>query len=324
MINLKNIEKQNVLDFNYYGGYDMYTYKFSDDQISIDKTSEKENILNKLKEIDNKYSIATSPTVSDDDPVFEKKTYNPPTDEEIEKLAKESLEEYKNTSLNKIESNFNDKNSKITEKQNELNFEKQEDILDVGAKYETLNRNATNASIKRGLANSSIYEEAIKEIEDSKNAELKRVEKEYGVSISKLESERSILEAQKESALASFDISYAVKLNDEINSINTEINKKKDEVLKYNNQIEKQAAEFKLKKEAELAKQNQELLELVSSKGMTEVNKMKQNEKYEIVKDYLMSLPKQEALNELEDPTYEKQLSNFYTTLYAEMYSRDK
>ena len=51
----EKIKKQNILDFKNFGGYDMYTYKFSND-IDLDKKSKKENVLEQLKKIDSKYS----------------------------------------------------------------------------------------------------------------------------------------------------------------------------------------------------------------------------------------------------------------------------
>ena len=324
MINIKNIIKQNIIDFLKNGGNTMFSYKFSDNQIDLDKNSEKDEIFEKLKEVDNKFNYATTPNVSEDEPSFEKKTYEAPSESEIEEMAKNSLSSYKDKSLQDIENDYSKKFKKIDDKTQDLLEDKQNDMVQVFNDYENSVNKTTNSVIKNGLAHSSIFQQAIKEIEDDKNLKLSESEKKFGYELKKLESEKSILENQKDSALASFDISYALKLNDEIAKINSDIAKKQDEVLKYNNQIEKEANELKLKKEQEIAKQNENLTKLLTEKGLVEVNKMKQQEKYEIVKNYLDKLPKAQALAELQDEKFQQELANYYPTLFAEIYSRNE
>lgn len=324
MINRENIIKQNIINFINYGGKTMYSYKFSDKDVDLDKSSEKEKVFEKLKEVDNKYTYATTPKVSDDEPKFEKKSYKAPTDDEIEQMAKDSLESYKDGSLSKIDDEFSKKFGNLDEKTEKLIDENEKDNSEIFSNAKSAERNATNSAIKNGVLRSSIYEQVMKEIDDDKERKLSENEQRFSTDIKKLESERSILESQKESALASFDISYALKLNEEINKINSNIAKKQDEVLKYNNQIEKQMSEYKFKKEQELARQNESLTKLLSEKGLVEVNKMKQKEKYDIIKDYLNSMSKKQALSELEDEKFQKELANYYPALFAEIYSKDE
>ena len=302
----------------------MYTYKFSDDEELLDKTSEKEKIFEKLKEIDDKYSYATNSNISNDDINFEKKSYEAPNENEIEEMAKQSLSSYKDSSLKKIDEDFNKNSNKLKEKIENAVENKDEEFSDTINSYNKSVKNFTNKAIKNGITNSSIFDEALKEIENEKNLKLGEAEEKFGGEIRKLQSEMSILESQKDSALSSFDISYALKLNDEINKISSEIAKKQDEVLKYNNQIEEKANKLKLEREKEIARQNENLTKLLSEKGLVEVNKMKQKEKYEIVKDYLSSMSKADALRELEDKNYQKELSVYYPSLFAEIYSRDE
>ena len=88
--------------------------------------------------------------------------------------------------------------------------------------------------------------------------------------------------------------------------------------------LQKEAEELKLKKEQAIQEKNNKLAELVSKYGLTEVNKMKYQEKYNIVKDYVEKLPRDQALRELQDPFYEKELGTFYASIVAETYSREK
>ncbi len=302
----------------------MYTYKFSNDDVELDKSSEKEKVFEKLKEIDEKYSYAINSNISNDDINFQKKSYQAPSDSEIEEMAKKSLSSYKDSSLKKIDDDFKKNSSKIEEKIENVVENKDEEFLDAINSYNKSVKNFTNKAIKNGITNSSIFDEALKEIENEKNLKLNESQQKFSGEIGKLQSEMAILESQKNSALSSFDISYALKLNDEINKISSEISKKQDEVLKYNNEIEEKANRLKLEREKEIAKQNENLTKLLSEKGLVEVNKMKQKEKYEIVKGYLNTMSKADALRELEDKNYQKELSIYYPSLFAEIYSKDE
>ena len=318
----QKIKNKNIDDFNYYGGYNMYAYKFSSD-FDVEKKSDKENVLEELKKIDGKYSF-TSGSDSDEKLNFEKMEYAAPSQDEVLESAKNSLEEYKDSSIKKIQDKFESGMSEVEEKQDDLTWEKSKDESEIKSDYAGYAKDAKNENIKRGLAHSSIYNEVLKEIDKGKESELKKVENEFSREVLKLEGERALLESQKQSALESFDISYAAKLTEEINKINSDISKKQEEVLKYNNKLEQEAEELKMKQQQAIQDQNRKLAELVSKYGLTEVNKMKYQEKYNIVKQYIDKLPRAQALQELEDPFYQKELGTFYASIVAETYSREK
>ena len=81
--------------------------------------------------------------------------------------------------------------------------------------------------------------------------------------------------------------------------------------------------EEKEKHQQAIQDKNNKLAEIVSKYGLTEINKMKYQDKYNIVKDYVSKLPKNQALQELQDPFYAKELGTFYASIVAETYSRD-
>ena len=47
-------------------------------------------------------------------------------------------------------------------------------------------------------------------------------------------------------------------------------------------------------------------------------------EKYNVVKNFLQEMPKQQAIAELEDEKYKSELGEYFDTLYAETFSREK
>ena len=70
-----------------------------------------------------------------------------------------------------------------------------------------------------------------------------------------MKNEREYFRKSKESALTSFDISYAMKLQNKISSLNAEIAKEQEKVLKYNKEIAKQEADY-IKEQEKLRRKN--------------------------------------------------------------------
>lgn len=315
----EKIKEKNIKEFNKHGGYNMYTYKFSDD-VDLNSASEKEGVISKLKEVDEKYSFKSANITK---PEIEKKEFVPVSDEEIFEKAENNLKEYKQNNLEKIEDKFSSKFASVEDEALKALTKNEEKQNDLEEKYETYTQKAINSNIKKGLADSSIFDEVLKQIEDTKQAEISKINSEFQKNIEKLESEKSILQSQKDSALSSFDISYALKLENEINSINSAIAKEQNEILKYNTKLEKEAEAEVQKRQKEIANQNKQLQDLISKNGQTEVNKMKYKEKFNIVESYLNSLSKNEALRELEDPFYENELGTYYAYMVAKTHNRD-
>lgn len=324
---IESINQKNIENFNKNGGTSMYIYKVPG---KSESASEKESVLEKIKEIDAKYSTQEYTPAEIKSLGLEEMTYERPTDEDIEESAISSLGIDKEASLKEIEDKYVPKFSGLTEKAEKALEDKEEDASLLDSKYDSLIKKTTDTSIKRGLSRSSIYENALKEIEDYKESQLSVIDQEYQKAVNKLENEKSILEQQKESALSSFDISYAVKLQNKIASINNEIAKEQEKVLKFNNDIAKKEAAYiaeqekaETKEKERIDKRNKELLDLINKKGLTEVNKIKAQEKYDIILNYLSGLSKSEALKELQnDSAYENELGSYYTLLYAKMINR--
>lgn len=261
--NLKEqIKKQNNLDFNYYGGYTMYAYKFSD-EFNLEKNSKREEFLDKLKKIDSKYSL------------------------------NQNLDDNKNLSENKS----------AEEPKQILNF--------LDKIYQS----------QKDFKKTDIFDEVMKEFDKSENDEQIKIQNEFDNQIFSLKNERSLLEQQQNMALASFDISYAAKLASEIASIDSEISKKKEEFMASKSKDEESLENNKVLKENG---EGQDILQLVEKLGQEEVDKMKHKEKYDVVKSYLSEMTKQQAVAELEDERYKNDLGDYYETLCAETFSREK
>ncbi|MDD4110360.1 MAG: hypothetical protein PHS54_02275 [Clostridia bacterium] len=322
----ESIHKKNVENFNKNGGINMYLKDEEDDEIK----TKKDEVLEKIKEIDSKYVPEEYVPTEIELLELEKREFTAPTDEELENQAIESLKTYKENEIDKIDDKYSSKFIDISEDVEKTLNEKEGDISSINTDYETTLKKTKDSSVKKGVARSSIYENALREIEGEKESNLDTIEQEYNKVINSLKNERDILQSQKESALTSFDISYAVKLQSKIDSLNTEIAKEQEKVLKYNKDIEKQEADY-IKEQEKLAaaeqkkveEKNSALQKLIDKKGQTEIQRLKAEEKYNVFYDYLSSISKADAVDELKnDPVYKNDLGSYYNLLYAQMLKR--
>lgn len=321
---IESITNKNIKNFNKNGGIDMYIHE--DD-------NEKEVLLKKMKEIDQKYEMQEYDMPEIQSLGLKEMVYESPSEENIEQQAKDYLQTYKEKELSGIKDKYSSKFENIDNDAIKALEDKIEDEEKIYSIYENILNKSKNINTKKGLSRSSIFENAIKEIEGEKEISLSEAELEYNKTISKLENERNILEQQKESALTSFDISYATKLQNKIANINSEIAKETAKVMKHNQDIAKQEEIYKKeqekiieKEQKNVDKKNQDLQNLIDKKGKTEIEKMKAQEKYEILYDYLSNVDKINALNELEQDSrnYKNALGSYYNLLYAQMLKRQE
>ena len=143
-----------------------------------------------------------------------------------------------------------------------------------------------------------------------------KINEELTKNINSLNSQKSLLEEQKQNALNSFDIAYAIKLSEKIDSINSSLDKKEQEIQKYNNEIAEKEAEYKRKKQQEAI----DYAEFISEYGIGSIEIMKSGEKYEIAKQYFADMDKDQALKELTtNPIYKSQLGTYYNKLLTSL-----
>lgn len=319
------IQEKNIKNFNKLGGFKMAEYKSS----KSDFEAEKEQVLNKLNEIEKKYSLEEFQPKEITSLGLEKKEFNAPTQEEIKQQAENSLKAEKENGIKKIQNTYEKKFSDLDYKFETLDENKIDDLETASRNYVSSLKNATNNSIKQGISRSSIYNEALKAIESNFDETENKIISEFNKNLTRLEGEKEILQKQKESALESFDISYAVKLETKISNLNKEILKQQQEVEKFNKEIdEKEQKNIEAQEKANLEEQkriekrNAEILKQKEKNG-AEFTREKFKEKYDVVLEFLMSLPKDVALNELtKDNSYEMMLSMYYPAVYAQIAKR--
>lgn len=288
----------------------MYEYKFSDGEGM--KTSAEE-LKDKIKNIDDKYKLdLTFDSTKDDISLnLERQKYSRPSDEEIRKQAEDSLKSYEDKEQKGIENKYAAGNRKLDEESQKLGVDFESQSKKIEQTYENAKESNKNTFIRRGLSRSSIMQENLKNLDESKNAAQDTLAKELKQNLEKITIERDLLETQKQSALESFNIAYAVKLSEKINKLTESAKQAEDAVAKYNNQLEEKEKKFALsqqehniKQDNQKLKDNKFVLDYINEYGRVGLDWLIAKEKLTAAKDSIKGLSKEQALAQIERDGY--------------------
>lgn len=288
----------------------MYEYKFSDGEGM--KTSAEE-LKDKIKNIDDKYKLdLTFDSTKDDISLnLERQKYSRPSDEEIRKQAEDSLKSYEDKEQKGIENEYAAGNRKLDEESQKLGGDFESQSKKIEQTYENAKESNKNTFIRRGLSRSSIMQENLKNLDESKNAAQYTLAKELKQNLEKITIERDLLETQKQSALESFNIAYAVKLSEKINKLTESAKQAEDAVAKYNNQLEEKEKKFALsqqehniKQDNQKVKDNKFVLDYINEYGRVGLDWLIAKEKLTAAKDFIKGLSKEQALAQIERDGY--------------------
>ena len=288
----------------------MYEYKFSDGEGM--KTSAEE-LKDKIKNIDDKYKLdLTFDSTKDDISLnLERQKYSRPSDEDIRKQAEDSLKSYEDKEQKGIENEYADGNRKLDEESQKLGGDFEAQSKKIEQTYENAKESNKNTFIRRGLSRSSIMQENLKNLDESKNAAQDTLAKELKQNLEKITIERDLLETQKQSALESFNIAYAVKLSEKINKLTESAKQAEDAVAKYNNQLEEKEKKFALsqqehniKQDNQKLKDNKFVLDYINEYGRVGLDWLIAKEKLTAAKDSIKGLSKEQALAQIERDGY--------------------
>ncbi len=288
----------------------MYEYKFSDGEGM--KTSAEE-LKDKIKNIDDKYKLdLTFDSTKDDISLnLERQKYSRPSDEEIRKQAEDSLKSYEDKEQKGIENEYAAGNRKLDEESQKLGGDFESQSKKIEQTYENAKESNKNTFIRRGLSRSSIMQENLKNLDESKNAAQDTLAKELKQNLEKITIERDLLETQKQSALESFNIAYAVKLSEKINKLTESAKQAEDAVAKYNNQLEEKEKKFALsqqehniKQDNQKLKDNKFVLDYINEYGRVGLDWLIAKEKLTAAKDSIKGLSKEQALAQIERDGY--------------------
>ena len=123
--------------------------------------------------------------------------------------------------------------------------------------YAVAKENAANEAIRRGIARSSIISEQLADFDAANIKANADIDYAAENSIKQINGEIEELSDKLSDALSSLDMETAIKVNERIQKLKTERQKRSDEVLEYNNKIAEKKASFaeKLAKKGQTEKE---------------------------------------------------------------------
>lgn len=209
-----------------------------------------------------------------------------------------------------------------SEKQNQIDLinsaeANKDEIINL---YDQAKIEASNTSLKRGLARSSIAVLAINGLEKEKVEELSNLAVNLRSELDQSENDIRRLRDELEVALDNLDIDYAMEVSGEIKKEIDKLYAKQKEVVSFNNNVDKLESDYQAKRNTLIEERNKIDSKLAKEyKGVAERDRTK--EISDAVVNYLSSLPKAEAIKELaSDSRFIDYLgSGFYDVYYKLM-----
>ena len=295
-----------------------------DDNESIKKEKVKNvnDIINDLYEIKNKYN-SVDEIEAPESLNLEKIDYKEVSDEELNKMAKDSLAQKYNQKIESTNQSFANKIDEIIKNSDSLKEQNKTSIDKVNSYYDNSIKETENQALKRGLARSSIIISEISNIEGSRAGELANILENLQNSLFENEVKLSNLENQKQQALNNLDIEYAVELDQKISSLSEDYAKKKEEAIKFNNNVEKLEAEYKLSLDKQKLDKKKQNLALKEKYGEDLYKQEISDKQYAYLKNYFDTLDPKYAFSVfLANKEFKTILGDNYSTMYKYLSSK--
>ncbi len=297
---------------NFYKGGSTLEYRIGNDETNkirdmynsdLNKNN-LDDLIGKIKVIDDTYRLSDYPEYID--PGFERMPSVSVDADTIRENAIESLGEYKNKSIDSINSDYDSRSQKLLDAKDDLAFDLESQKSNVSSYYDSARTRSSNDALDRGLARSSIIINVLDAFDNNEIADLRALDDEYTKSLNTIDFQLNSLKLQREKALSDFDISYAVKLGDKISSLTADMEKKRSEVIKYNNEIaekEKKYLDNYNKLVLDIKKSNisnsNKMVELVGKYGDKAINRYRKNQIFDLLDEYFANMSKDTALDVL-------------------------
>lgn len=297
----------------------MYQYSIKADESNnvLEKTLKSQQLSDEFDKIDKRFSDLTN---SDVELNLEKINYERPTEEAVKTSAENYLKSFKDSSIDKINSDYQKQEDILSSNINTLNEDKKQKESDIKELYSSAKESESNDALKRGLARSSIVIERRNALDDEMITKISDLSRDVSNKINELNSQVDLLESQKQAALSSFDIEYAIKLQDKIDSINNDLFEKEQKIIKYNNEIKQIEAKHQQEQDEQNFNNITNLAEIYAKYGTGVVDEIKNGQKYVVAKQFFENMSKEDALSELENNAmYKSRLGSYYLKLLNEI-----
>lgn len=288
-------------------------------------TERKKAMMSELGRLDEEWKKKTE-VVIPEAVTYEKKAEKVIDGEQIRKdvLAERAPEYDEKTSqiTQKSLSNQEKKTQKIEEEKDNLEDAEKEII----AEYEQSKKQLSNDMIDRGLARSSIVDNASARLKSQTDEQMAKQRQESQDKVSTLQMEISILQAQLASDLENFRISEGIKVQEKIDEVIAKLTSENEKIKEYNDKLTQKEEQSAQKRADAIARAEEARIKEAEQDALYGYQGEKAENYYKrlaVAKKYYGSIPKEQALKELkEDIDTRNYLGLYYNKLLAYVYQR--
>ena len=251
---------------------------------------EKEDLLKDLKNFNEQIEQGIA-NVNKNQLSLTRLEYDAPTDDEIIKLASESLESKYKQKKDSLTDLTTEKKNVFLSAIERAKENSQREKIEVNDSFEKAKQSVENNALKRGMARSSVVVNEVGQLERQKNSQLGEVDRELTEKIEGINSQINSLEAELSQSIKDLDMEKAVELNEKITTLKEERKAKQDEVIKYNNSISETETKY-----------NNSYANGVGGETIKELTNRINKEKVQTALNYYTQLPTEElALESLQE-----------------------
>lgn len=284
------------------------------------------DLYSKLDSVNNMFSTSSNAENIPNNITLNKMEFNKPSADEIKTNSENLLADYKNSGIKNIEDSYKQKYDELNSNKSDAINQTESTKNSLSKYYENAKTNAEHEASKRGLNRSSIIVNQLNAFSNAEINDYKELDNKLSNQINAINFEINALSSQKQNALNSFNIAYAVKLQEKIDELNENLNKKEQEVIKYNNEIALKEAEFnkdlselKQKMENNNFDNSLDISEIYGKYGSGVLDKVKQDQLVNTAKQFLLSLPENEQKELLNDEIFKNKMGSSLNKLISEL-----
>lgn len=298
------------------------SYTEEDFKTQNERKTEMYEALERLKNVWEKKTAVELPEVK----TYDKKEYIESDENAIKKQVQNQYEEQIDAGKEKIQTDYNEKKANLDKKIDEENQDFMLDSQEIAKKYDQKKGKALSNAIDQGIARSSINATMQESLDKEYSEEIKNRKSQSELLGKAYNMELAVLESKLENALSSFEIEQAVKIQNKIDDLIKSAKKENEKILEYNNKmteleqksiLAREEAKKKADEKAKILEEEERLM------GYTGEKKNNYDSRFNIARKYYMSLPKEQALEELAtDGRMPEYLGLYYTKLRTLLQNR--
>ena len=305
-------------------------------QRKINDALDAENsVVDKLKELEKQYNDSLPKDEEPDlDSLFPKDSglkeieYTQRSDDDIIAAAKKENAYETSVKKNQIDDKYAKAVSALEGDKKSAKENLAESYANLEKLYAQLRENSLNDSIKRGMARSSVASDKISALDTAHVGAAGEIERGYGETVAKIESDISALEKEMDTALSELDIKSASDLHDERDKTVKEYEKYNNDVREKNDKYalerEDKIADYLAQKEKEKVEKEKAQQAYEKENGYSGDKLDNYSKRYQIAYDFYSALSPDVAVDALKaSPNMKYYLGIYYDKLLSSLKSKE-